>query len=55
MPAAAAAAARDAMARAGALPADVWRGITQRARGVGVRADQQDEGALLVLDVSYPA
>jgi two-component system sensor histidine kinase DegS len=52
---AAAAAARDEVARAGALPIDAWRGIAQRARGVGVRAQQQDEGALLVLDVSYPA
>ena len=32
---AAAVAARDAMARAGALPADTWRGIVQRARGLG--------------------
>jgi len=52
---AAAAAARDAMAQAGALPADAWRGILQRARGMGIRAEQQDEGSLLVLDVSYPS
>jgi hypothetical protein len=52
---AAAVAARDAMARAGALPADTWRGIVQRARGLGLRVEQQDEGALMVLDASYPA
>ena len=52
---AAAAAAREAMAQAGALPLDTWRGIAQRARGIGVRAEQADEGSLLVLDVSYPA
>ncbi len=52
---AAAVAARDAMARAGALPADTWRGIVQRARGLGLRVEQQDEGTLMVLDASYPA
>ena len=51
----AAAAAREAVARTGALPADAWRGIAQRTRGVGIRAEQHDEGSLLVLDVSYPA
>ncbi len=51
----AAVAAREAMAKAGALPTDTWRVIAQRARGVGVRVEQQDEGALVVLDVSYPA
>jgi len=50
----AAAAARNAMAQAGALPGDTWRGITERARGIGVRAELQDEGFQLVLDVSYP-
>ena len=52
---AAAVAARDAMARTGALRPDVWRGIVQRARGIGIRVEQQEEGSLLVVDVSYPA
>ena len=52
---AAAVAARDAMALAGALPADTWRGIVQRARGLGLRVELQDEGTLMVLDASYPA
>ena len=51
---AAAAAARDAMAKAGALPEEVRRGITQRARGLGIRVELRDDGSLLVLDVSYP-
>jgi hypothetical protein len=52
---AAAAAARQAISQAGALPTDVWRGVAQRARAVGVTAEVGDDGALLVLDVPYPA